>query len=178
MSRVIDVLLGGDSRSLKGVTRVVDDVLHDPPLFGEVVQAMEHADAVVRMRASDAAEKISRSCPEYLEPHKNYVLHAAASAEQPSLRWHLAQMLPRLRLDSAERKQVVAILKRYLGDASAIVKTSAMQGLAEIAMSDPSLRRSIVPLIRKATETGTAAMRARGTHLLEALEQRERGRAP
>ncbi|MDB5071147.1 MAG: hypothetical protein JWM87_2258 [Candidatus Eremiobacteraeota bacterium] len=178
MNKIAGVLQGGDPRSLKGVTRAVDDVLHDPALFAGLVQAMEHDDPIVRMRAADAAEKITRTNPEYLEPYKGRVLNTAANAEQPSLRWHHAQMLPRLRLDASEHKQAVAILKRYLADRSAIVKTCAMQGLAEVAMAEPSLRRSILPLLRKATETGTAAMRARGRRLLEALEQRKTGGTP
>jgi hypothetical protein len=171
MSKLVELLRGGDSRPLKGVTRVVDDVLHDPARFDELMQAMAHDDGVVRMRAADAAEKISRTDAECLQPFKSTLLLAAAMAEQPSLRWHLAQIVPRLRLDAAERKNAVAIFRRYLGDSSAIVKTCAMQGLADLALADASLRTSIVPVLRKATETGTAAMRARGTKLLEALRR-------
>ncbi len=50
---------GGDTRTLKGVTRVVDDVLHNPALFEDVLRAMADEDEIVRMRAGDAAEKIS-----------------------------------------------------------------------------------------------------------------------
>ncbi len=171
MSSIADVLRGGDRRSLMGVSSVVGDVLHEPARFEELMQAMAHEDAAVRMRAADAAEKISRTNPEHLAPFKSTLLLAAALAERPSLRWHLAQIIPRLRLDADERKNAMAILKRYLGDGSAIVKTCAMQGLADIALADSSLRRSIVPVLRKATETGTAAMRLRGTRLLEALER-------
>jgi hypothetical protein len=171
VTTIVELLRGGDPRSLKGVTRVVDDVLHDPARFDELMQAMAHDDAVVRMRAADAAEKISRTNPECLEPFKSTLLLAAAMAEQPSLRWHLAQIVPRLRLDAPERKHAAAVLRRYLSDTSAIVKTCAMQGLADIALADASLRPSIVPILRNATKTGTAAMRARGTRLLEALRR-------
>ena len=178
MSTLEELLRGGDPRALKGVTRVVDVVLHDPGRFDEVMHAMAHDDEVVRMRAADAAEKISRTNPECLEPFKSTLLLAAAMAEQPSLRWHLAQIVPRMRLDAAERKHAVAIFRRYLGDSSAIVKTCAMQGLADVALADVSLRPSVLPLLRNATKTGTAAMRARGTRLLEALTPRKGARTP
>jgi hypothetical protein len=174
MSRIAEALRGGDARTLKGVTRVVDDVLHDPALFEEVLRAMADEDAIVRMRAGDAAEKISRVKPEYLQPHKTLLLDAASNAGQPSLRWHIAQMIPRLALDAAERRTAVAVLKRYLDDASAIVKTCAMQALAELALADRSLRRSVVPVLEKATARGTAAMRARGIRLLEAIRAQAR----
>ena len=176
MSTIADALRGGDARTLKGVTRVVDDVLNEPARFEEVLRAMEHDDEVVRMRAGDAAEKISRVRPELLQPHKALLMSAAAAARQPSLRWHVAQMLPRLELDAAERRAAVAVLKRYLDDRSAIVKTSAMQALADLALADRSLRRSVIPALEKATATGTAAMRARGVRLLEALEPKQRAR--
>ncbi len=173
MSKFDELLRGGDARRLNGVTRVVDDVLHDPSRFEELVRALAHGDATVRMRAGDATEKITRTNPEYLQPYKALLLEAAATAAQPSLRWHLAQMIPRLGLDGVERRNAVALLKRYLDDPSAIVKTCAMQALADIAQADPALRRSILPALRKATETGTAAMRARGARLLDALQRRK-----
>ncbi len=112
--------------------------------------------------------------PEYLQPYKELLLNAAGDARQPSLRWHVAQMIPRLALETAERRSAVAVLKRYLDDDSAIVKTCAMQALAELALADRSLRRSVVPFLEKATASGTAAMRARGIRLLEALRAQAR----
>jgi HEAT repeat protein len=176
VSRIVETLRGGDPRTLKGVTRAVDDVLHDPAMVEELLRALEHDDAVVRMRAADAAEKIGRVRPDLLQPYKALLLGAAASAQQPSLRWHLAQILPRLALDGAERRAAVAVLKRYLDDASAIVKTCAMQAPADLALEDRSLRRSVVPVLEKATANGTAAMRARGVRLLEMLELQPRAR--
>ena len=173
MSKLEDLLKGGDARALKGVMRVIDDLLRDPAQFEGLMRAMSHDDPIVRMRAGDAAEKISRTNAEYLEPYKAVLLQVAATTEQPSLRWHLAQMIPRLALDAGERRSVVGVLKRYLDDPSAIVKTCAMQALADIARADPSLRRSVLPAIRKATETGTAAMRARGERLLDVLHHRK-----
>ena len=137
---------------------------------------MSHDDPIVRMRAGDAAEKISRSNAECLQPYKAVLLQTAAATEQASLRWHFAQLIPRLTLDAGERRSSAAIFKRYLDDPSAIVKTCAMQALADIARADPTLRRSVAPVIRKATETGTAAMRARGERLLDVLQHRKRRR--
>jgi hypothetical protein len=178
VSRIAESLRAGGPRTVEGVAGIVADVLDDPAIIEELVRALAHDDALVRMRAADAAEKIGRTNPQLLDPFKSGLLRAAASSEQPSLRWHLAQMLPRLRLDAGERKTVAAMLKRYLHDSSAIVKTCAMQGLADLALADASLRRSIVPVLRKATETGTPAMRARGKRLLAALDSRTGVRAP
>jgi hypothetical protein len=50
------------------------------------------------MRAADAAEKVSAKKPRLLDRHKAELLGLLAEAEQIELRWHLALMIPRLRL--------------------------------------------------------------------------------
>ncbi len=168
---IAEVLRGGDPRSLHGVTRAIAEIAYEPQRFPELIDAMSHDDAIVRMRAADAAEKISRDHPEYLAPHKAQLLSIAATTDQSSLRWHLAQMLPRLALEPVERRNVVKLMKRYLDDRSAIVRTCAMQTLADLAIADRSLRRSVIPAIRNAALRGTAVMRNRGAHLLQLLER-------
>jgi hypothetical protein len=172
VSTIVALLRGGDPRVLHGVSRVVDDVLHDPPLFGDLVAAMAHEDPVVRMRAADAAEKITRTNPAIGDAYKGALLVNASLVTQSSLRWHFAQIVPRLALCAEERREMVAVFKRYLNDDSAIVKTCAMQALADLALADPSLRRTVLPALRAATAGGTAAMRSRGTKLLAALGDR------
>jgi hypothetical protein len=80
-------------------------------------------------------------------------------------------MIPRLELNARERLVAVDILFDYLRDRSSIVKTFAMQGLADLAVKDPLLRRKLLPLLQELTEIGTPAMRARGRKLLQHLNQ-------
>jgi len=123
------------------------------------------------MRAADAAEKASRATPQLLQPHKNELLGLLEEAVQQELRWHLALMVPRLSLSAKERKRAHDALCIYLDDRSSIVKTLAMQGLADLAMRDESLKPGIVEQIRNLTRTGTPAMKARGRKLLPSLER-------
>jgi hypothetical protein len=83
-------------------------------------------DEVVRMRAADAIEKISNRRPGHLQQHKKEILAVAASAVQQEVRWHAAQMIPRLNLSPAERVVAVEILFDYLRGKSSIIKTFAM----------------------------------------------------
>ncbi len=170
MTAFAELLHGDDPRKLHGVGAVVDVVLHAPQRFGELIACLGGDDPVVRMRAADAAEKITRAMPDLLEPHRAALLALAETTDQPSLRWHLAQMLPRAPLDPNEQRAFIGALRRWLDDGSAIVKTSALQALADIALDDPSLRRMVLPAIRKAIDTGTAAVRTRGERLLASLE--------
>ena len=105
-----------------------------------------------------------------LAPYKTELLGLLTEAVQPELRWHLAQIIPRLELRREERLRAAAALHDYLADRNSIVRTFAMQALADLAEQDASLRAEVLELIRQLTKSGTAAMRARGRKLLERLE--------
>ena len=146
-------------------------VAASPELFAELMEGLWSEDALVRMRAADAAEKVTRKKRELLQPYKGELLGLIAEAEQQELRWHLAAMVPRLPLNSKQRNLVIALLVGYLEDRGSIVKTFALQGLADLAQDDPSIRPGVIEILREATRTGTAAMKARGRKLLGRLER-------
>ncbi len=124
------------------------------------------------MRAADATEKISRHQPGLLQLYKDSFLSLLAEATQQELRWHLAVIIPRLQLTASECQRSATILQAYLEDRSSIVKTFAMQGLADLTRHDASLRPTVLDLLRSLVRTGTPAMRARGRILLRQLEPR------
>ena len=121
------------------------------------------------MRAADVVEKVSAKHPELLQPHKRRLIRDVAHSDQQEIRWHVAQMIPRLKLRSAERKTAVKILFHYLKDKSNIVKTFSMQALADLSEGDTHLRRRVIPLLKELTKTGSPSMRARGRKLLHRL---------
>lgn len=127
-------------------------------------------DPLVAMRAADALEKLTREKPHLLKPYKSQLLGLMAECTRQEIRWHLAVMVPRLRLNAAETRRVASALQTYLQDRSSIVKTFAMQGLADLSAQNASLRPEVTETIRALTRSGTPAMRARGRHLLKQLE--------
>ena len=127
--------------------------------------------ALVRMRAADAAEKVTRENHELLRPFKSELLGLMAEATQQEVRWHLAAMVPRLALNGRERELAIYFLNGYLSDRSSSVRTFALQGLADLAEGDASIRGSVIEVLREATRTGTAAMKARSRKLLVRLEK-------
>ena len=92
---------------------------------------------------------------------------SVAGSEQQEVRWHVAQMLPRLDLSADERETVVAILTGYLDDESKIVKTFSMQALANLAAQDAGLRPQVTALVEELNRTGSPAMQSRGRKLLK-----------
>jgi hypothetical protein len=141
-------------------------ILSQPKRFPELLECLWSDDPVVRMRAADAAEKISVQRPELLHPFKAELLGLAGGAIQQELRGHLALMIPRLPLTHAERQTALALFKEYLRDRGSIVKTHALQGLADLARIDPGLQLEVAGILEQAGRTGTPAMKARARKLL------------
>ena len=169
---LLECLTGGDRRSIGRSDEVAERVLRRPALLGELIRGLWAADPLVRMRAADAAEKVTLDRPELLRPFKAELLRLLDEADEQELRWHLAQMVPRLALTKKERSRAASTLRRYLKDHSSIVKTCALQALADLATSDKSLVLEVKALLQDSVRNGTAAMKARGRKLLPQFEDR------
>ncbi len=168
LSKILIQLQGSDRRSIGRANEVARLVLKEPRRFRELINCLWDENPVVRMRAADAAEKVSAKKPRLLDRHKSELLGLLAEAEQIELRWHLAAMVPRLRLTPAERQRAAAALQRYLEDRSSIVKTFALQALTDLAQNDATLHPKVKHLLEEAVQSGTPAMRARARKLLKA----------
>jgi len=134
MTEILSRLGGGDRRSIGNVDEVVAAVQKKPDLFKDLVSGLFVGDPVVRMRAADAMEKISLENPQSLQPFKTELIGLARQTQQQELRWHAAQMIPRLKLTPEEAVTVTDIFFDYLGDKSKIVVTFAMQALSDLAL--------------------------------------------
>jgi hypothetical protein len=174
MASLLAKLQGGDRRSIGRSEEVVADVLADPNLFAELFQGLFHADPLVRMRSADALEKITLEHLEYLQPYKGLLLHQVSRVEQQEVRWHLAQMLPRLELSAEEREQAIKILTSYLGDKSKIVQTFSLQALADLAEKDRGLIPQVSAILAGAAGSGSPAVVSRVKKLLGRLDRQAR----
>jgi hypothetical protein len=169
MNPMLQKLTGGDRRSIGQSDEVTAEVLAEPGLFPLLFEGMLSDDPLIRMRAADAVEKITAQQPDYLQPYKSQLIEQVARINQQEVRWHVAQLLPRLALTSAEIAQAVEILLTYLDDPSKIVKTFAMQALADLAEQDTSLRPKVISVLTELTQMGSPAMQSRGRKLLRRL---------
>jgi hypothetical protein len=165
-STILRKLQGGDRRSCGRTAEVVEEIRNNPRLLPKLVRGLTFEDPLVRMRAADALEKVTRTRPDRLPLFKKILLRLATESGQQEIRWHLAQILPRLPLAADERRALVATFRAYLRDQSSIVKTCALQALADLAVADSSLRRTVRATIRARMVDGTPAMQARGRKLL------------
>ncbi len=166
MAKLLDLLRPGDMRSVGATGKAVPMVLGDRGLCEELIEGLFTNEPGLRMRCAGVLEKVTAQRPEWLRPYKDVLLHQVPEIGQQEVRWHLAQMLPRLELTAAERDHARTVLTGFLSARSSILKALAMQGLADLAMRDDAMRCEVIPLIERLTLTGTPAMRARGRKLL------------
>ncbi len=161
------MLEGGTLRSLGNSADAVALVSARPEEFPSLIEFLWDADPVVRMRAADAAEKITRERPELLQPYRRELLGLLEEAQQQELRWHLALMVPRMKLSSSDSRRVYEGLCVYLAGQGSIARTLALQGMADLAANHPELRDEVIEQLQMATRSGTAAMKARARNLLK-----------
>ena len=166
-----EALSGGDRRTVGRVGDVVAHVLDHKEALPDLVAALDAEEAVVRMRAADALEKVSAQHADWVAPFAEDILSAAERRPDQEVRWHAAQTLPRLGLDAGQRDRAVALLMECLDAESRILRAFALTGLVEFALADPSLRTPVEPLVAAALTSGIPSFAARARHLRKRLDK-------
>ena len=161
---------------------VVSLVRAYPKKAAQLLECLWDEDPNVAMRAADALEKLTRRRspdPDAIQKAilktlqgswKALLIGILAEASENKLRWCLAQVVTRLTLTVSECRRVAETLLTYLDNQSSIVKTMALQGLADLTRQDASLLPEVIDLLNIHSRSGTPAMRARGRMLLKRLE--------
>jgi hypothetical protein len=166
---LVDMLRGGDHRSIGRADEVVDIVLSSPGRFDEVFNGILSDDSLIRMRCADAAEKIARERPDLLAPFKGRLIMEVSLIDQQEVQWHLVQMMAYIEYTDEETATVVRILRGLLSSKSRIVVVSSLDTLTELATRDASLRESVIKDIENAMENGAPSVKSRGKRLLGRL---------
>jgi hypothetical protein len=139
-----------------------------------VIELMWDDDPGIASRAADVLERISHNpspaLGRILDEYKEALLGLLPDAGFKKLRWNLAFVIPRLDLTLAEARRAAATLYTFLEDRSSIVKTAALQGLADLTRHDPGSLPAVLDLLRIHGRSGTPAMRARSRHLIQRLD--------
>lgn len=161
MSDLYELLQGGDRRSIGEVDLAIEMVQTRPERLGELVRGLSHPEPVVRMRCADALEKLTLSSGDLLRPFANDLLDAAEQTKQIEVRWHMAQILPRIKLLAHERNRRGRLLIEYLEDSSRIVQAEALEALVTVAGREASLRPAALEAAEKACMSESPAVRAR-----------------
>ena len=171
-----EMLTGGHPNGLGRTGEVIDAVLADDSRLPELFACLRSTDATVRMRAGDALEKVCRERPGFLLPLADDVLGEMAAIDQPSVRWHTAQILDHLRaeLTASQRTLALDFLKRTIEESSDwIVLATTAQVLGEWAGGDLELTRWLRPRLERMATDERKSVAKRAERTLAALSDGE-----
>ena len=144
-----------------------------PRRAARLIELLWDDDPGVANRAADTLERVLHDPGPALRriagEFKEALIGLLPEARFIKLRWNLALTIPRLPLTVAEARRVASTLESWLEDRSSIVKTAALQGLADLTRHDPASLPGVLDLLRIHGRSGTPAMRARSRHLLKQL---------
>lgn len=163
------IFQGGDMRSPKGAQIAADYVLENPEFIFEIVKLITCGDKMIQMRAADCLEKISAQNHEILSPIHGEILQIMKISKQKEVRWHLAQIVPRIVSDEKEIDEIAPILFDYINDTSKIVATFALDALVNFAKKNEKLKDQILPILKDKAQNGNGAIKARAKILLKSF---------
>jgi hypothetical protein len=165
-------LFGGNKRKINN-RPVIEAVLHDPTRVDELFERVKDDDAYVRMRASDALEKVCRANASIVQPLQTRVLNEMSAIDQPSVQWHYAQIVDQLQLTPQETAKVMGKLQANLEKYDDwITHTITMEVLGHFALQDEALRAYVVPKLEELTKERSVSLSTRACKILKQLESR------
>jgi len=157
-----DILDGGDRRSVGQVARVVRRATRHATVVPALVAALRSKPPLVRLRAADALEKISRRDAKPLASYRRQLTHAVTHTSDPVVRWNLIQVLPRITHDRVAMRRLSRRLEVwFLSDASAIVRVSALEAMVEFAKLNAALEPIAQRMVLEGLTSPIASVRAR-----------------
>ena len=165
------MLKGGDPRTLGKTEEVVQLVLSKQTLLQELFDCLEQSDEIIRMRASDALEKVCRQKPEWLQPYKAQLLADIPQIRQASVQWHLAQIFSEITLNSSETKSAIGIMLHNLETMDDwIVTNLTLESLANFVRAETFDQSAFINILKQYLKSRHKSVVSRSTKLLKEFE--------
>jgi|SRR6185312_4527109 len=163
MTGISGKLKGGDLRSIGKANALITEIT-DQQKFDELFCGLFNADRLVVMRSADAIEKVTIAHPEYLKSHKNELLELLNTAKHIELKWHLAQLVPRLKLNEKETGiawNIFTLSALDKKERSRIVRVFSLQALFDIQKQYPELKKDFMDTLEKMDSENIPSIKSR-----------------
>lgn len=162
---------GGHTNSLGRSGEVLGLLRADPARLDELFACIAHDDAWVRMRAVDTFEKLVRGDPALGGPYVGRVLDELTRSDQPSVQWHVAQLLGLVALTAAQRREAVGWLTARVATTEVdwIVAAQSMATLVAFVGAGHVPAGDVVPLLEVQTGHRSASVRRKAFAFLDQL---------
>jgi hypothetical protein len=154
-ARAVAAEIGGSAKELKALVGV---------LFGDDVE--------LRKRAADVARRITDRDASALRIYADELagLLAELPVEESRTRWHMGLVVSRVAHTREQRLRAARLMLLMAEDESNVVRCSAMEGIASLAVEEASLRSEAEEMIERFLWDGTAAMKCRARVAKRRLE--------
>ena len=169
MTQILGWLSGGDLRSDGMANEAAEFVLKNPEIFDELFEGLSVSDDVVRGRAADALEKVSRRRPDLLVEHLPALIEVAEADHVPMVKMHLAMIFGQLAMYKERRGELIAILLALLDNRSVFTRSWAVASLCILARMYPEESPRILESIEPIQRDPSIAMRTRARKAIEIL---------
>jgi HEAT repeat protein len=169
MNQILSWLSGGDLRSDGLANEVAEFVLENPHTFEDLIAGLSEEDDVVRGRAADAIEKVSRYRPDLPKERIPEMIRIARDEPVAMVKMHLAILFGHLAVYPEYTDQLMAALVLMLDDKSVFTSSWAIVSLCIIARKYPAKCQSILEHLLKLQADESVAIRTRvkkAVHLL------------
>lgn len=169
LQRAVDVLnLIGDEnqRTVAYVDQIIQHMIDSPDFVSVIIGCMTNRHRGLAMRAADGLEKFSLQHTTGLQPFADDLIEILQNQSQKEVRWHLAQILPRLKLSDEQMRIVLKIwIEDFYKSPSNIVQAMSLQAVHDIADVYVPAGKKLNQLIDDALEKGAPAIKARARRL-------------
>jgi HEAT repeat protein len=169
----LEMLSGGDLRSDGRSNEVVEIVLRSPQLLGKLIEALSETDDVIRGRAADALEKVSRTRPELVKEHLPLLIKLAYDDKVPMVKFHIAMIFGNLKTSGEMFDQITSALFHLLQDESVFVKSWVIVSLCIISRRNKKIQEKTIEEIRHFQNHKSIAIRSKVAKALKILENNE-----
>jgi len=121
----------------------------------------------LRLRCAIGLERLTRTRPELLGPHRSALLTAVSADDHPDVQWQLARLVPRFQLDDGERGRAVEVMVR-LFDQSPIgmVRANALEAVVALAQGHPEHEELAGHSLERGLGSTSASVRSRAWRLV------------
>lgn len=170
MSQIRTLLSNGDRRSIAQSNRARAVVERDPTLVAELAALTGDDDWLVSLRALDLLEKFAREHVEWIEPHKNVFIGPLAESDKWEVRLQIVRARPLFRWRGTQAARVRQILQDNVLFPQTFVRAWALDGLAQLAARDATLRPAVARHVRAFERSPSKALQARARHIRARLD--------
>ncbi len=162
------LLSGGDRRSL-GRAAIVSKAVKTDRDLDQLFPLVYSSDRTVAMRAIDTLEKTTRANPGYLSSRGGELMNLARNTTNKEIKWHIAQLLPRISWTSKEYQRVFALLNYWAlnPNESKIVRANALEAMHDLCRQTSNNRswELFRRALRNAQRNPTPSLAARARRL-------------